>query len=200
MTKIAVIYYSATGTVHELAKEIAAGAEAAGAEVRLRRVQELAPPEAIASNQGWQQHVDEVHPSVEVATLDDLEWADGFALGAPTRYGLPAAQLKQFIDTTGPLWAEGKLVNKAATAFTSAMTTHGGLESTALAIGNTFNHWGSVIVPAGYATPELHAAGFPYGAASYTGELPEKVVAGARWQGARLTEIAAKLAGVPVAA
>lgn len=198
MTKIAVIYYSATGTVHEIAKEIAAGAEAAGAEVRLRRVQELAPAEAIATNEGWQQHVNEVHPTVEVATLDDLEWADGIALGAPTRYGLPAAQLKQFIDTTGPLWGEGKLVNKAATAFTSAMTTHGGLESTALAISNTFYHWGSIIVPPGYSTPELYAAGFPYGVAAYTGELNEKTVAGARSQGGRLTDIASKLAGVPV--
>lgn len=194
MTKIAVIYYSATGTVHKLATEIAAGAEAAGAEVRLRRVEELAPAEAIASNKGWQQHVDEVHPQVEVATLEDLEWADGYALGSPTRFGLPTSQLKQFVDTAGGLWAEGKLVNKAATAFTSASTTHGGLESTNLAISNVFYHWGSVIVPTGYATPELYAAGFPYGVTAYTGDLEEKVAAGARSQGARLTEIAAKLA------
>lgn len=194
MTKIAVIYYSATGTVHQLATELAAGAADAGADVRLRRVAELAPPEAIASNPGWQEHVETVHPKVEVATLDDLDWADGFALGAPTRYGLPAAQLKQFIDTTGPLWSQGKLANKAATAFTSASTPHGGLESTALAISNTFYHWGSIIVPAGYATPELQAAGFPYGATAYTGPLSDKVIAATRALGARLTETAAKLA------
>ena len=72
--KIAVIYYSATGTVHELAKQIAAGAEAEGAEVRFRRVKELAPAEAIATNEGWQKHVDEVHPTVEVWCVDRQPW------------------------------------------------------------------------------------------------------------------------------
>src|SRR5262249_53874082 len=107
---VAVIYYSATGTVFALAKAAATAAEKAGAEVRLRKVRELAPEEAIASNEGWAQHVQATQHVVE-ATLDDLEWADVVILGTPTRFGLPAAQIKQFLDTTGPLWAQGKLVN-----------------------------------------------------------------------------------------
>ncbi len=194
MTKIAVIYYSATGTVHELATQIAAGAQEQGAEVRLRRVKELAPPEAIASNAGWQKHVDEVHPSVPEATIDDLAWADGIALGSPTRFGLPTAQLKQFIDQAGGLWAQGALASKAATPFTSASTTHGGHESTALAIANTFYHWGSIVVPLGYTSEAASAAGTPYGISALTGPLDDATVAAAKAQGARLATVAAKLA------
>ena len=94
MTKIAVIYYSSTGNVHELAGALAEGAEEAGAEVRLRRVPELAPAEAIASNPLWQAHVDATAGEVQEATPDDLEWADGYAFGTPTRFGTPAAQMK----------------------------------------------------------------------------------------------------------
>lgn len=195
MPKIAVIYYSATGTTHLIAEQLAKGAEAAGAEVRLRRVPELAPAEAIASNEGWQKHVDEVNPTVPEATLEDLTWADGFALGSPTRFGLPTSQLKQFIDTTGGLWAQGALAGKLATSFTSAATPHGGLESTALAINNTFYHWGAIILPPGYTTPELYAAGTPYGITQHTGELTEATTAAALAQGKRLAEVAAKLAG-----
>lgn len=200
MSKIAVIYYSATGTVHQIAAEIAAGAEEAGAEVRLRRVPELAPAEAIASNEGWQQHVTEVNPTVAEATLDDLDWADGIALGSPTRFGLPTSQLKQFIDIAGPLWGAGKLNGKLATSFTSAATPHGGLESTVLAINNTFYHWGALILPPGYATPELHAAGTPYGITQHTGDINDGTKAAARVQGRRLADYAAKIAGVPAAA
>lgn len=195
MSKIAIIYYSATGTTHLIAEQLAKGAESAGAEVRLRRVPELAPAEAIASNEGWQKHVDEVNPTIPEATLDDLTWADGFALGSPTRFGLPTSQLKQFIDTTGGLWAQGALAGKLATSFTSAATPHGGLESTALAINNTFYHWGAIILPPGYTTPELYAAGTPYGITQHTGELTEATTAAALAQGKRLAEVAAKLAG-----
>ena len=192
--RIAVIYYSATGTVHEIATQIAAGAESEGAEVRLRRAHELAPAEAIASNEGWQKHVEEVHPNVPEASIDDLEWANGFALGSPTRFGLPTAQLKQFIDQAGPLWGAGKLAGKAATAFTSASTPHGGQESTALAISNTFYHWGSIIVPLGYTSAEASAIGSPYGTTAPTGPLDEAAQAAAFAQGARLAQIATKLA------
>lgn len=99
--RIAVNYYSASGTVHSLAQHLAAGAEAQGAEVRLRRVAELAPPEAIGSNPAWQGHVESVASSVPVATPDDLVWANGYAFGTPTRIGNVAAQLKQFIDGLG---------------------------------------------------------------------------------------------------
>ena len=144
--KIAVIYYSQTGNVHALATAIKEGAEKAGAEVRLRRVRELAPASAIESNPGWKAHA-EATADIAEASHDDLEWADGVVFGTPTRYGLPTAQLKQFIDTSGPLWQAGKLANKVYSVFVSAGTKHGGLESTALALSNTFYHWGGVIVP-----------------------------------------------------
>jgi len=170
---VAVIYYSSTGNVFELAKAAVTAAEKVGAEVRLRKVRELAPAEAIASNQGWSDHA-AVTQHIAEATLDDLDWADAILFGAPTRYGLPAAQLKQFIDTTGPLWAAGKLVNKVGSSFTSSGTAHGGQESTILAINNTFYHWGAIIVPPGYAEPVQFQAGNPYGAShvSQNGEVP----------------------------
>jgi multimeric flavodoxin WrbA len=116
MSRIAVIYYSATGHVHKLAEAVAKGATDAGAEVRLRRVAELAPEAVIRRQDAWHEHYEATVAVVEEARLEDLEWADGFALGTPTRYGLPAAQLKEFIDQTGPLWVEGHLSNKALTA------------------------------------------------------------------------------------
>jgi NAD(P)H dehydrogenase (quinone) len=197
--KIAVIYYSATGHVHRLAEALAEGAEEAGAEVRLRRAAELAPPEAIAANEDWQRHVDEVAARVEEATLDDLEWADGIAFGSPTRFGLPAAQLKQFMDTTGPLWARGALADKAATSFTSAMNLHGGQESTLLALNNAFYHWGCALVPPGYTDERLYAAGGnPYGtsfaAGGGEGVPDEAALEAARIQGRRLAEYARLIA------
>jgi NAD(P)H dehydrogenase (quinone) len=204
MPNIAVIYYSSTGHVHQMAHALADGAREVGAEVRLRQVEELAPEEVIQSQDAWQQH----HVATKDdprASLEDLEWADGYAFGSPTRYGLPAAQLKQFMDTTGPLWATGKLANKTATAFTSAQNTHGGQESTILAIQNAFYHWGSLIVPPGYSDPIVFGAGGnPYGV-SYAsggevGEVPAEILDAARYQGRRLAEFAAKLVGDRAAA
>lgn len=189
---VAVIYYSATGSVHALAQAAAEAAEKAGAEVRLRKVHELAPKEAIASNEGWSKHSLETE-NVPEASLDDLEWADVLLFGSPTRYGLPTAQLKQFIDTTGPLWAQGKLVNKIASAFTSAGTAHGGQETTITAINNTFYHWGAIIVPPGYADPVQFQAGNPYGTShvSANGANPpgDTELAAIAFQARRATEI-----------
>ena len=112
MTKIAVVYYSASGHVYNLADALAQGARDAGADVRLRRVPELAGEEIIRQQDAWHEHYVTTMGSVEEASLDDLEWADGLALGTPTRYGLPAAQLKHFIDQTGPLWRRGRLANR----------------------------------------------------------------------------------------
>ncbi|GAA3285602.1 NAD(P)H:quinone oxidoreductase [Dactylosporangium vinaceum] len=193
--KVAVIYYSATGNVHALAEAIAEGAAATGAEVRLRRVPELAPDTAIDANPAWRAHV-EATPHVEVATLDDLVWADAYALGSPTRYGNVAAQLKQFIDTSGGIWSAGHLQDKAATAFTSAGNVHGGNESTLLALYNTFYHWGAFIVPPGYTDPAIHAAyGNPYGTAhpGAEGAPSAATLAAARYQGRRLAAVAARL-------
>ena len=204
MANVAVVYYSSTGHVHQLAAAIAEGAEEAGNEVRLRRVPELAPEEVIRSQDAWHEHHVAVSESVPEATLEDLEWADGFAFGTPTRYGSMASQLKQFIDTTGPIWAEGKLANKPATSFTSAMNRHGGQESTILSLNNVFYHWGAVIVPPGYTDPLLYASGGnPYGTSYVAGqdvskELPAEILEAARYQGRRLGEFTVKLAGVAV--
>jgi NAD(P)H dehydrogenase (quinone) len=160
--KVAIIYYSATGTTYRLARAVEEGASEAGADVRLRKVHELAPEEAIASNQGWAAHRLETQHVVE-ATLDDLVWADALVFGTPTRYGLPTAQLKQFLDTTGPLWAKGALVNKVCSAFTSSGTAHGGQETTIVNVNTTFYHWGAIIVGPGYADPIQFKAGNPYG-------------------------------------
>lgn len=195
--KVSVIYYSATGSTYAMAQAIAEGAKAAGAEVRLRKVRELAPAEAIASNQGWADHALATQ-DVPEATHDDLTWANAIILGAPTRFGMPAAQLKQFIDTTGPLWGQGLLINKVASSFTSVATAHGGHESTVLALNNTFYHWGAIIVGPGYADGIQFQAGTPYGAsyATNNGSTPpdEVTVASCRFQGKRVTEIAAALA------
>lgn len=195
MSSIAVIYYSATGTTYRLAKAIEEGAREAGADVRLRKVRELAPEEAIRSNKGWVEHRRATQDVAE-ATLDDLEWADAIVLGTPTRYGLPTAQLKQFLDQTGPLWAEGKLADKVASAFCSAATPHGGQETTITALNNTFYHWGCIIVGPGYTDPIQFEAGNPYGASftSDNGRLrpDETALASARHQGRRVAELTAR--------
>lgn len=200
MTNIAVIHYSSTGHVHRLAHAIAEGAEETGAQVRVLRVAELAPAEVIASQPAWQAHVDAVADE-PVATVDDLEWADGIALGSPARFGLPAAQLKQFIDTTGGLWARGGLADKAVSAFTSAQNDHGGQESVLLALGNVAYHWGAALVPPGYTDESVFGAGGnPYGTSYTVGtgtpELPEAVRTAARHQGRRLARYAAALAAL----
>jgi NAD(P)H dehydrogenase (quinone) len=199
--KVAVIYYSSTGTVHALAQAVAEGATSAGADVRLRRAAELAPDDAIDQNPLWRGHVDAT-ASVPVAELDDLAWADAFAFGTPTRFGTPAAQLKQFIDQAGGLWRSGVLADKPATAFTSAYNRHGGSEATILALGNVFYHWGAVIVPPGFTDATVYAAGGnPYGTVATGGEGADAAaVEAARYQGRRLAQFAFRLRGAPLVA
>ncbi len=192
--KIAVVYYSATGHVHALAKAVADGAAGAGAEVRVRPVEELAPEMLISQNQAWGRHRSEVS-SEPTASLADLEWADGVAFGTPTRFGNVAAQLKMFLDQAGELWQEGMLINKVVTAFTSSQTPHGGQESTILALNNTFYHWGSVILPLGYTVTEVfNGGGNPYGASHTSGTrvgTPDaETLAVAVAQGRRLARVA----------
>lgn len=194
-TRVAVIYYSATGNVHALALAVAEGARETGADVRVRRVPELAPEAAIDSNPAWRAHVDEVRDD-PVATHEDLRWADAMALGTPARFGNVAAQLKQFIDTTGPLWAEGVMADKTVTAFTSAINRHGGNETTLLALYNTMYHWGAVIVPPGYTDESTSfAGGNPYGTAHVSGDgAPSaETLAAARYQGRRLAVMSGAL-------
>jgi NAD(P)H dehydrogenase (quinone) len=189
---VAVIYYSSTGNVAAMAESLGAGAASAGAEVRVLRVPELAPPEAIAYNPKWAEFV-EKSADEPVATLDDIAWADAIAIGSPTRFGGPASQMKAFLDTTGGLWAKGVLVDKVGTAFTSCSTAHGGLESTILAINNHFYHWGSIVLPLGYENEHLlKVSGNPYGASfvSRKGAAPdEDALTAARMQGERLARV-----------
>ncbi|PSR20743.1 MAG: NAD(P)H:quinone oxidoreductase, type IV [Sulfobacillus acidophilus] len=192
--KIAVIYYSATGTNHQMAVEAEKAAKEAGAEVRLRRVPELAPEEAITANPAWKAHRDSTR-DVEVVTLDDLQWADGFIFSVPTRYGNMAAQMKQFIDTTGPIWGQGKLANKTVTAMSSAANPHGGQEATILSLYTTMYHWGAIVVAPGYTHESIYkAGGNPYGASCTAGQpVSAEVRAAVHHQARRLVEITQRL-------
>jgi NAD(P)H dehydrogenase (quinone) len=190
----AIIYYSSTGTVHALARAAAEGAEKAGARVRLRKVAELAPPGAISANPAWGQHLQDTADVAE-ASLEDLDWADVVLFGTPTRFGNPASQLRAFIDTAGGLWRQGRLADKVYSAFTASSTAHGGQESTLLALGNVFYHWGGIIVPPGYTDPIQFQTGNPYGTSHVAGDGPPSDVAweAARYQARRAVDTAAAL-------
>jgi NAD(P)H dehydrogenase (quinone) len=204
VTRIAVIYYSATGNVHALARAVAEGAAGDGVEVRLRRVAELTPEMLISYKQHWGRHRSELEDQPEAA-LEDLEWADGVAFGTPTRFGNVSAQLKVFLDLAGELWERGALVDKVATSFTSSQTEHGGQESTILALNNTFYHWGAIVLPLGYTVHEVfNGGGNPYGA-SYTsdhhvdGQPSAGALLVARAQGARLARVTTVVAAARAA-
>ncbi len=190
--KVAIIYYSQTGTTYELAKAVEEGAKNAGAETRLLKVKETAPDEVWMGNENWKKHQDETD-HIKEATNDDLEWADAIIFGTPTRYGLPSAQLKNFIDQTGALWAKGALVNKIGSSFVTTATAHGGQEQTILAINTAFYHWGMIIVSPGYVEASQFASGNPYGA-SFTSnnaqlDPDETALTAGRLQGRRVAEV-----------
>ena len=190
--KVAIIYYSQTGTTFELAKAVEEGARQSGAETRLLKVKETAPDEVWLGNEPWKKHRDETDHISEAAN-DDLEWADAVIFGTPTRYGLPSAQLKNFMDQTGGLWAKGALVNKIGSSFTTTATAHGGQEQTILAINTVFYHYGMIIVAPGYTDASQFQSGNPYGASftSNNGQLdPDEVAMTAgRLQGRRVAEV-----------
>jgi NAD(P)H dehydrogenase (quinone) len=167
-TRVSVIYYSATGALHTMAKRLATKAESMGAEVRLRQVAELAPQEAIASNAAWSQHFDNTKDEPR-ATADDIVWADAVLLGTPTRYGNVASQLKQFLDTLGPQWAQGLLANKVYAGFVSSQTLHGGQETTLTALYQSVYHFGGIVVAPGYTDPSKFVDGNPYGVSHVSG-------------------------------
>ncbi len=169
--KVAVIYYSSTGTNYQLAQWAVDAAKEAGAgEVRFRKVKELAPEKAIAANEDWKKHL-EATKEVEEASMDDLEWADVYIFSAPTRYGNLPSQFKQFLDMTGGLWFSGKLANKVVTGMTSASNTHGGQETTLLSLYKTMHHWGAIVVPPGYTNEVMFkAGGNPYGVSVTAGK------------------------------
>ena len=160
--KLTILYYSSTGTNYKMAAAAGEAAGEAGADVRIVRAAELAPEAAIASNPAWKAHL-EATAEVPDASLDDIAWADAVIISTPTRFGNVASQLKQFLDTTGALWAQGKLTNKVVSAMTSASNAHGGQEATVLSLYTSMYHWGAIVVAPGYTDPSVMEAGDPYG-------------------------------------
>jgi NAD(P)H dehydrogenase (quinone) len=191
--KAAIIFYSSTGANYQLGKWAVDGAEQAGAETRIRKVRELAPQTAINSNPAWKKHYEEAQ-EVGIAELEDLEWADVIIFSAPTRYGNLPAQMKQFLDTTGRLWIEGRLANKIVTAMSSAQNPHGGQEATILGLYTMMYHWGAIVVTPGYTDPILYkTGGNPYGTSvtvDENGKLKEEVKEAVVHQAKRAVNVA----------
>lgn len=193
--KIAVVYYSTYGTNHRMAEVAAEAARAAGAEVRLLKVQETAPEEVVKAQEAWAAQVQKT-ADIPEATPDDLVWADGYIFSAPTRYGGAASQMRAFIDTLGPIWQEGKLANKTFTAMSSAQNPHGGQETTIQTLYITAMHWGAIVVAPGYTDPVVFGAGGnPYGTSVTADNKPlsEENQAAIRHQAERLVEITGRL-------
>ena len=191
--KLAVIYYSMGGTNYQLSKWAAEGAKEAGAEVKILKVPELAPQSAIEGNPVWKSHVEATKDVPEVK-LEDLEWADAIIFSVPTRFGNMPSQMKQFLDTTGGLWFNGKLVNKVVSAMTSAQNPHGGQEATILSLYTTMYHWGAIVAAPGYTDPvTFGAGGNPYGTSvtvGQDGKMIEDVQAAVKHQAKRTVTVA----------
>jgi NAD(P)H dehydrogenase (quinone) len=195
--KILIAFYSRNGSTEKLAHAVAEGAQAADAEVRLRRVREIVPEEIIKKAPGWAENRDRMYREYEAPSESDAEWADGIIFGTPTRFGNSSAELKAYIDSLGGLWFQGKLNGKCGSAFTSTSTMHGGNESTILSLYNPMAHLGLILVPLGYADPVVFRAGSPYGATSVSGQNSTPPTADdlevARFQGRRVTQVALAL-------
>lgn len=199
MTKVLVLYYSTYGHIEQMAYAAAEGARETGAEVHVKRVPELVPDD-VAKAAHFK--LDQAAP---LATPNELADYDAVIFGAPTRFGNMPAQMKSFLDQTGALWAQGKLVGKVGSVFTSSATQHGGQESTILSFHTVLLHHGMVIVGLPYAFQcqtgvEAVKGGSPYGASTIAdgdgSRQPSAVeLDGARYQGRHVAGIAAKLAG-----
>lgn len=190
--KIAIIFYTSTGTNHEMALAAKDAAEAAGAEVRLRRAAETAPQSVIDGQEQWKATLEKIKDIPEVSH-DDMTWADGYFFSIPTRYGSVPSQMQAFIDTLGPLWQQGKLVNKTVTATTSAGTMHGGRETTLISFYVTCMHWGAILVPPGYADQVKFEDGNPYGYSGQANAFDETGKKSVGFQARRLVETTQKL-------
>lgn len=199
MARVLVLYYSMYGHIETLARAVAEGAgEVAGTEVDVKRVPELVPEE-VARQAGAKP--DQAAP---IATVDELADYDAIVLGSPTRFGNMAAQLRNFLDQTGGLWASGKLIGKVGSAFTSTASQHGGQETTLQSMHTTLLHHGMVIVGVPYSCAELTymegiTGGTPYGASTVAApdgsrQPSDNELAIARFQGRHVASIAAKLA------
>ncbi|RSD28384.1 NAD(P)H:quinone oxidoreductase [Mesobacillus subterraneus] len=193
MVKLAVIFYSMGGTNYQLSKWAAEGGKEEGAEVKVFKVKELAPQSAIEGNEAWKATVEATKDVPEV-TPEDLEWADAIIFSVPTRFGNMPSQMKQFLDTTGGLWAKGKLVNKVVSAMSSAQNSHGGQEATILSLYTTMYHWGAIVAAPGYTDPVTFAAGGnPYGTSvtvDQDGNMVEDVQAAVKHQAKRTVTVA----------
>ena len=199
MAKILVLYYSSYGHIETMAEAVAEGARRAeGVEVTIKRVPELVPAE-VAEKAGMKLDQD-----AAVATPGELADYDAIVFGTPTRFGNMAAQMRNFLDQTGGLWAKGALVGKVGSVFTSTGTQHGGQETTITSFHTTLLHHGMVIVGVPYACEGLSnmdeiTGGSPYGATTLAGgdgarRPSENELGIARFQGEHVARIAAKLA------
>ena len=199
MSKLSVIYYSATGHGATMAQRVVDAAEGAGAEVRLRHIAETRDPESFAGNSAWVANY-EATKDLPAASGDDIVWADAVIFGSPTRFGSPASQFRAFIDTLGGLWAQGKLADKVYAGFTSSQTEHGGQETTLLALYISLMHFGGIIVPPGYTDGVKFADGNPYGVGHVTGpenknELSDATTAALDHLAKRVVSVADRLTG-----
>lgn len=191
--KLAIVFYSMGGTNYQLAKWAEQGAKEAGAEVKVLKVEELAPDSVIQGNEGWQATVDATK-DVPVVTSEDIEWADAIIFSTPTRFGVMASQMKQFLDTQGGLWGSGKTVNKVVSAMTSAQNPHGGQEATLLSLYTSMMHWGAIIATPGYSDQSVFGAGGnPYGTSvtvDQDGQMVEDVEGTVKYQAKRTVTVA----------
>ena len=198
MTKVLVLYYSSYGHIESMAQVVAEGVRQTGAEAIIKRVPELVPEEIARQNHF---KLDQQAP---IATVDELPDYDAIILGVPTRFGNMPAQMKNFLDQTGGLWFQGKLIGKVGSVFTSTATQHGGQESTLLSTHTVLLHHGMVIVglPYSYQGQMDNSAitgGSPYGATTIANgdgsrQPSANELAGAHFQGQHVARIAAKLA------
>jgi NAD(P)H dehydrogenase (quinone) len=198
MTKVLVLYYSSYGHIEKMAGAVADGVREAGADVVVKRVPELVPEE-VARKSGFK--LDQAAP---IATPDELADYDAVIIGTPTRFGNMAAQMKNFLDQTGGLWAQGKLIGKVGSVFSSTASQHGGQETTIIATQIVLLHQGMVIVGLPYSFQGQMGlsevtGGTPYGATTIAGgdgsrQPSDNELAGARFQGRHVAQIAAKLA------
>ncbi len=199
MAKVLVLYYSSWGHMEQMARAAAEGAREAGADVTVKRVAELVP-EAVAKAAHYK--LDQEAP---IADPLELENYDAIIVGASTRYGAMASQLKNFFDQTGPLWARGALVNKVGSVMVSTATQHGGAELALLSTQAMLQHHGMVIVPLSYAYQgqmgnDVVRGGAPYGMTTTSDsdgsrQPSAQELEGAQFQGKRVAEIAIKLHG-----
>ncbi|HXD06234.1 MAG TPA: NAD(P)H:quinone oxidoreductase [Burkholderiaceae bacterium] len=197
MAKVLVLYYSTYGHTEKLANAIAEGARSAGAQVSLKRVPELMPPD-VAKQAGAK-----LDQPADIATPEELADYDAIIIGTPTRFGRLASQVANFLDQTGGLWAKGALVGKVGAAFVTTASQHGGMESTLTSLHTSLMHHGMITVGLPYAYPGLVkmdeiTGGTPYGASTLTGpdgsrQPSENELAGGRFQGRHVAEIAAAL-------